>query len=254
MSLSLTRRWLAAAALAAAAVGVVAAPANASSHHLRFAPNAHPASAASRHAATIGHYNENGYNWGGMAATGSGFSSVSATWTEPNASCNSSNDLYAPWVGIDGYGSSSVEQTGVATDCSSGSPQDEPWYEMYPAAPVYLNTSQYPVSAGDSITASVQNTSGSSYKLTLSDNTKGWTFTTTQSLSAPRSSAEVIIESPTGAYPNFGSIQFTNCTVNGSPLGSFSPTALDPSANGVTEAHTNPLSGGTNFSMDYLHE
>lgn len=61
-------------------------------------------------------YNINGYNWSGAAATGSGFSSVTSTWTEPSVTCNSTNDLMAPWVGIDGYGSSTVEQTGVATD------------------------------------------------------------------------------------------------------------------------------------------
>jgi len=63
----------------------------------------------------------------------------------------------------------------------------------------------------------------------------------------------VIIESPTGAYPNFGTISFTGSTVNGSPLSSYSPVALDPSANGVYEARTNSLSGG-NFTMTYLHE
>ncbi len=67
-------------------------------------------------------YNINGYNWSGAAATGSGFTSVTSTWTEPSVTCNSTNDLMAPWVGIDGYGSSTVEQTGVATDCSSGQP------------------------------------------------------------------------------------------------------------------------------------
>ncbi|MBF9072620.1 G1 family glutamic endopeptidase [Streptacidiphilus fuscans] len=200
------------------------------------------------------HYNINGYNWGGYAATGSGFTSVSASWTEPSASCNSSNDLYAPWVGIDGYGTSTVEQTGVATDCSSGSPVDEPWYEMYPANPVYLSTSTHPVSAGDHITASVTYAGSNRYTLKLADSTKGWTYTTTKSLSASRASAEVIIESPTGAYPNFGTLSFSSATVNGQSLGSSSPTALDPS-NGVTEAHTSALgSGGTSFTETFLHE
>jgi hypothetical protein len=201
------------------------------------------------------HWNINGYNWGGYAATGSGFTSVSASWTEPKATCNSSNDLYAPWVGIDGYGTSTVEQTGVATDCSSGSPVDEPWYEMYPANPVYLNTSTYPVSTGDKITASVTYTGSRHYALKLSDSTKGWTYSTTKSLTASRASAEVIIESPTGAYPNFGTLNFTSATVNGKSLGSFSPTALDPSSNGVTEAHTSALgSSGTSFSDTFIHE
>ncbi|SEL98498.1 G1 family glutamic endopeptidase [Streptacidiphilus jiangxiensis] len=201
------------------------------------------------------HFNLNGYNWGGYAATGSGFTSVSATWTEPKATCNSTNDLYAPWVGIDGYGTSTVEQTGVATDCSSGSPVDQAWYEMYPANPVYLSLSTYPVSTGDVITASVTYAGSRSYKLTLHNTTRNWTYTTTKSLSASRASAEVIIESPTGSYPNFGTLSFSSATVNGKSLGSFSPSALDPSSGGVTEAHTSALgSSGTSFTDTFLHE
>jgi hypothetical protein len=200
------------------------------------------------------HYNINGYNWGGYAATGSNFTSVSASWTEANATCNSRNDLYAPWVGIDGYSSSTVEQTGVETDCSSGSPVHQAWYEMYPASPVYLSRSSYPVSAGDHITASVNYVSGTTYTLKLTDSTRGWTYSTNKSLSARRASAEVIIESPTGAYPNFGTLNFTSATVNGSSLGSYGPVALDPS-NGAYEARTSALgSSGTSFSETYLRE
>ncbi len=223
---------------------VLAAPAAAASP-LTFAP--------AHHAVAAHGFNINGYNWGGYAATGSGFTSISATWKQPAATCNSTDDLYAPWVGIDGYGSSTVEQTGVATDCSSGRPVNEPWYEMYPRSPVYLSTSSHPVSAGDTIKASVVYAGSNKYTLTLSDSTKGWTYTTTQTLSSRRVSAEVIIESPTGAYPNFGTISFTGATVNGNSFSAYSPTALDPSSGGVYEAHTGALSGG-NFSIAYEHE
>ncbi|GAA5024244.1 G1 family glutamic endopeptidase [Kitasatospora paranensis] len=199
-------------------------------------------------------YNTNGYNWGGYAATGSGFTSVSATWTEAKATCKSTNDLYAPWVGIDGYGSSTVEQTGVATDCSSGSPVHQAWYEMYPANPVYLSLSSYPVSAGDVVNASVTYAGSNKYTLKLTDSTRGWTFTTTKTLSASRTSGEVIIESPTGSYPNFGTLSFTSATINGKSLSSFGPVALDPSANGTYEARTSALgSGGTSFTETFLH-
>lgn len=257
MRTPLVRRRLA-SCLAVAAVGLagavaLAAPATAAPSG-RYAPDIHPVTSAGRHTEAVGPNNINGYNWGGYAATGSGFTSVSGSWVQPKATCNSRSDLYAPWVGIDGYGSSTVEQTGVATDCSSGSPVNEPWYEMYPASPVYLDTGSYPVAAGDTISASVV-ASGTSYKLTLSDTTKGWTYTTTKTLArAQKASAEVIIESPSGAYPNFGTLNFTNCKVNGQSLGSFSPDALDPSSGGTTEAHASALSGGTAFSMTYEHE
>jgi Peptidase A4 family len=202
-------------------------------------------------------WNINGYNWGGYAASGSGFTSVSASWTEPSASCNSSNDLYAPWVGIDGYGTSTVEQTGVASSCSSssGSATDQAWYEMYPANPVYLSTSSYPVAAGNAISASVTYIGSNEYTLKLTNSTRGWTYTITKTLSsAKRESAEVIIESPTGDYPDFGTLNFTSATVNGQDLGAFSPVAMDPSYNGITEAHTSALSaGGTAFSDTWQH-
>ena len=234
------RRFLIRAAAFAAAATTVApvAPATAAASGLAFKPLT---------------YNINGYNWGGYAATGSGFTSVAATWTEPSATCNSTDDLYAPWVGIDGYGSSTVEQTGVATDCSSGSPVDQAWYEMYPANPVYLSSSSYPVSAGNVISASVTYAGSNKYTLKLTNSTRGWTYTTSKTLSASRTSAEVIIESPTGAYPNFGTLHFSGATINGSSLGSFSPTALDPS-NGVYEAHTSAISGGTAFTETYENE
>ena len=243
---------MAAAATAASLVAPVAAAANTTAQFTPSHARTTPALAKLTHGRG---YNINGYNWGGYAATGSGFTSVSATWVEPAATCHSTNDLYAPWVGLDGYGSSTVEQTGVATDCSSGSPVDEMWYEMYPANPVYPSTSTYPVSAGNTIHASVTY-SGSTFTLKLQNVTRGWTYTVSKSLrSARRLSAEVIIESPTASYPNFGTLKFTAATVNGTTLGSFSPVAMDPSNNsGTYEAHASALSGGNAFSMTFEHE
>jgi hypothetical protein len=235
------------AATAALLGPATAAPAVATT----FAPAHHPTHAALR---TVGGtYNINGYNWGGYAATGS-FTSVSATWSEPSVKCNSTKDLYAPWVGLDGYSSSTVEQTGVATDCSSGSAVDQAWYEMYPANPVYLSSSSYPVKAGDSIHASVTYAS-SSFTLAISDTTRGWSYSTKKSLSsARRVNAEAIIESPPAKYPNFGTLTFTSVTANGSPIGNYNPVAMDPSTGSTYEAHASALSGGNSFSMTYEHE
>jgi hypothetical protein len=252
-----------AAAVAAGALALAASPASAvtasrattlaaAHHQLAFTPArgvriGTPIRAA---ATTRNGFNEDGQNWSGYAATGSGFSSVTSSWTEPAVTCNSTNDLFAPWVGIDGYGSATVEQTGVATDCSSGSPVYQGWYEMYPAAPVYYSN---PAAAGDQITATVTR-SGVSYTLTLADTTQGWTKTTTKTLTATNASVEVIMESPTGAYPNFGTVNFSGSQVDGSPLGNTGPVALDASNSGGFEDHTSALSGGTNFSIAYERE
>ena len=49
------------------------------------------------------------------------------------------------WVGLDGFTSSSVEQTGTDSDCSGRTPDYYGWYEMFPADPVNFTN---PVSPG----------------------------------------------------------------------------------------------------------
>ncbi|GAA2140759.1 G1 family endopeptidase [Kitasatospora kazusensis] len=162
--------------------------------------------------------------WGGYVAQGRGFRSISGSWTMPDVQCNSYNDLFAPWVGIDGYGSQTVEQTGVQVDCSSGSPVYSGWYEMYPAPPVFFSN---PVGAGDRFTASVVYTGGTSYTLKLTDNSRGWTRTVQKSIRAQNVSAEAVIESPSQSYPSFDSLDFSNVVVNGSIFDAYNPQAID---------------------------
>ena len=221
--LAARRGRLAAAALACAALtagaGVTGAPS---------------AAAHSRIPVSFGHHRHvksfQDSNWGGYVATGN-FTSISGSWTEPQVTCNTSNDLYAPWVGVDGYGSESVEQTGVQTDCSSGSPVYSAWYEMYPAQPVYWND---PVSAGDSFTGSVVDNGGGDYTITLTDNTAGWTENTQQQYNGQDASAEAVIESPTSSYPSFSEQDFSNVTVDGQVFDASNPQALTSGGYGPT--------------------
>jgi hypothetical protein len=170
-------------------------------------------------------------NWSGYAVTGSdgAFSSVSSNWTEPTATCDDNGDEYAAfWVGLDGYNSDSVEQTGTDSDCDGGSPDYYGWYEMYPADPVYFNNTVEP---GDSMSASVS-VSGDTYTLTLTDNTQGWTQTENETESGlADSSAEVITEAPSsesGPLPlaDFGTVNYTGSTVDGSSMDSQDPTSI----------------------------
>jgi hypothetical protein len=234
---------------AALAVGLVAMPAAATPTHSPAGFDPQHATSA-HHPQVGGNFNQDGGNWSGYVATGSGFSSVSANWTIPNVTCNSSNDLFAPWVGLDGYGSQSVEQTGVAVDCSSGSPVDQAWYEMYPDNPVYYND---PVSAGDAFSGSVTTDGGGNYTLTITDSTKGWTETKSASYNGANASAEAILESPSAAYPNFGSLSFSSFEINGQSADSAAPVALDASNSNGYEDHTGALSGGS-FSVSYEQE
>jgi hypothetical protein len=169
-----------------------------------------------------------GGNWAGYATSGAtdAFTSASAAWTVPTVTCKTKDDLYAPWVGIDGYVNKTVEQTGVATSCSSGAPASAAWYEFYPAGPVYFSK---PISAGDSITASVTATVGASadaVTITISDTTKGWTKTVKRSVTALLATAEAVIESPPSAYPASPAVHFTNVLFDGKALKTFDPAAL----------------------------
>ncbi len=162
--------------------------------------------------------------WGGYVSQGSGFRSISGSWTMPQVQCNTYNDLFAPWVGIDGYGSQTVEQTGVQVDCSSGSPVYSGWYEMYPAPPQFFSN---PVNAGDTFTASVVAGSGGSYTLKLTDNTQGWSKSVKKYLNGQNVSAEAVIESPSQSYPSFNNLDFFNIHVNGQVFDAYAPQAID---------------------------
>lgn len=161
-------------------------------------------------------------NWGGYVTQGS-FTKITGSWTQPHVVCRSNNDLFAPWVGLDGWGSRTVEQVGVQTDCSSGSPVTTAWYEMYPAPPVYW---QDPVSEGDSMSASVTSDGAGGYTLALTNNTKGWTKKVKKTLQAENVSAEAVIESPNRAYPELDSVRFTQVAVDGKSLDDMAPQAL----------------------------
>jgi len=119
---------------------------------------------------------------------------VSGTWTVPIVS-EPANSYSSIWVGLDGHSGNTVEQLGTEQDLNSaGVDTYSAWYEMYPAMSVPIS---YAVSPLDSMTAEVQYTSRKQFLLTLTDNTKHWTFQIAKtSGSAKRSSAEWIVEAP----------------------------------------------------------
>lgn len=213
-------------------------------------------------------------NWSGYAVqSASEFTDVTATWTQPTATCKSSRAQYAAfWAGIDGYSSDSVEQTGTDSDCAGANrPSYYAWYEMYPAASVELSTSTYPVKPGDTITSDVS-VSGSTFTLLLKSS-EGWTFKTSQTESGlAQSSAEVIAEAPESCFgsffceldplANFGTISFSNvqAAVNGGPDEPFDSFTADSgphdiiaeTSNGTVKAQPSTLSA-TGFSDTWKH-
>jgi hypothetical protein len=194
-------------------------------------------------------------NWSGYAATGGGFTSVTSTWQQPTASCTSATTYSSFWVGLDGDGSSTVEQTGTSADCSGGTARYYAWYEMYPKYPVNLSLA---IRAGDSITGTVTVTGNGRYTLHIHNNTTGGDFSTTQKGHGSNYSAEAIAEAPSsrsGVLPltNFGTVNFSGTLVNGQAIGNFNPDRIDMVSGSTTKAQTSALSGGTSFSVAWKH-
>jgi hypothetical protein len=211
------------------------------------APLAAASSAHSIRATHVEYGNFLTSNWGGWISAGSSgaFTSATASWIEPPVTCLSDDDLYAPWVGIDGWNNDTVEQTGVQTACSTGKPKYSAWYEMYPAAPVYYTN---PVSVNDSFTATVT-ASGHSYTLVMKDNTKGWTESVTKTLnSSKNATAEAVIEAP-GGMPEIASVDFTNVKFNGSDLDTFSLTKSKVDGTGSVVYVPRKITDGDNFDI-----
>lgn len=168
-------------------------------------------------------------NWSGYAdvvssSSGYAFTAVSGKWTVPTvqAPTGSSSAYSAFWVGLDGFNSSTVEQTGVEAQITRGVATYYAWYEMYPAAETEITTIS--VTAGDEITASV-NYSGGNFTLSLTDNTTGKAYSVTESgASNSRTSAEWVAEAPTIQYrrgseklstlADFGSVAFSDTSVS----------------------------------------
>jgi hypothetical protein len=224
------------AAANAAASPVADAPAQVVMHHLTHATSS---------------------NWAGWDNTGSTYTSVSASWVQPTVTCSRRQTSYSSfWVGLDGDGSNSVEQTGSEADCSRGTPTYYSWYEFYPAYPVnYSNT----VRPGDHFSASVTFNGSGKYTLVLTDSTQGWSHTKTGTAAGTNASAEVIAEAPSsnsGVLPlaNFGTVSFSNATVNGAALGTVpTPQKITMASASTTKASVTNLTNNNAFSVTWQH-
>ena len=195
-------------------------------------------------------------NWAGYAVTGGTFTSVSASWTQPSVKATSQDAYSSFWVGIDGDGSDSVEQLGTEVDYINGQAEYYAWYEMYPAYPVNFSDTVRP---GDHFTASVTEASGGKFTLKIADTTRGWSHTVTTTYSAAAlASAESIAEAPSdssGTLPlaDFGSVNFTNATANGQPIGSQNYDPITQASGSTVKDAVSGLSGGTAFTCTWKH-
>ena len=155
-------------------------------------------------------------NWGGYAvcvpaascaeleAAPGTVTEVKGSWTVPaivggggstGARCQDSEKTWydmSDWIGIDGFVSQTVEQTGTASDCYYGQTYYYAWYEFYPAASYTV----FNVNAGDTITAEVTYSAGL-FTTTITDVTTHTSYTSAPTAvpGAETDSAEWIAES-----------------------------------------------------------
>jgi hypothetical protein len=178
-------------------------------------------------------------NWSGYAVpldtrgVTDTFSNVQGSWKVPTVTgaTGPTSDTYSSaWVGLDGYTDGTVEQVGSEQDWTGSAQENYVWFETYPSAAYEIMG--FPISPGDSISAQVQYTGQitvrgyrgrtmveSVFRLTIVNTTKNVTFTVpttyTTIPSAVRSSAEWVMEAPTGydvlPLADFGTISFSNC-------------------------------------------
>src|SRR6267143_2148535 len=203
-------------------------------------------------------------NWSGyaIAAPDASVTDVRGSWIVPaiQGQCGTVEQHAAFWVGIDGFNSQTVEQTGTDSACINGSPSYTAWYEFFPHASRTIHSLR--VSPGDLIYAEVSYRSGR-FNLTIAHQTTGASSSRFGVVRSPQlSSAEWVTEAPsgrTGVLPltNFGLVKFgqsytgisgtcaaTVSSVTG-PIGSFGPrvariTMVTPAL--VVKALTSDLS------------
>lgn len=199
-------------------------------------------------------------NWSGYAATGSTYHSAAATWVQPQVSCSHTGAV-SIWVGLDGEGTKTVEQTGTQAECTklNGTPRYFAWWENYPDPESPYKDA---VRAGDTMTASiVYNPSQNNYTAKLTNQTLGWTETKTfaRYSGATNGSAEVIAEAPqrNGTREpliDFGKVTFTHASIDGQTLAAASAKTVTMVRNGITEAVPGPLSSsGDSFTDTWKH-
>jgi hypothetical protein len=205
-------------------------------------------------------------NWAGYAVTAPAststtsatFSSVSARWVEPAASCTAGRRAFSAfWVGLGGFSETAqaLEQIGTEADCTAaGKATHSLWYELVPAASVRI---KYKVFTGNVIAASVR-VKGTLVTLEIRNLTRRTKFAKTARMAAPDvTSAEWVAEAPSACtssgrcqqlpLTNFGNMTFSKASVTTSDghAGAISDAAWSPTTIELLESSDQPFAAQT---------
>jgi Peptidase A4 family len=203
-------------------------------------------------------------NWAGYAVTGTTFTQANGSWIQTKITCNAKlngDQLSTFWVGIDGFSSDTVEQTGTLGQCLQGqkTPTYYAWYEYYPAQAIEV-ISGFTVYVGHNFAATIKASSDTSFLVTLTDVTTG------KSYSAKNPS---ITEEPSGSGGFFYLGKFAKmgrgmdhtgisggCTANGKSFGGYGSnayaiTSVNENTGAVMALPSKLSSDGTSFTMTW---
>jgi len=206
-------------------------------------------------------------NWAGygtLAPTSTAFTSVTASWTVPTIAPTANDTYLGMWVGLDGLTNSTVEQIGILANYVAGVPSYYGFYETFPSSSVGIDS--VTINPGDSLTALITYIGlshvGDLYRMSLTDNTTGETFSEIagSGFVNQRANAEWIVEAPTvdGAIAplsNFGSATFTgaSATLNAlspSPISALNNVGIDLISPTNSSAFASALDpSGTSFTV-----
>lgn len=158
-------------------------------------------------------------NWSGYAikkAKRNSFRSISGYWNVPRVKASKQNKYSSSWIGIDGFGNSSLIQTGTQQDYVNGKAVYYPWWEILPEPETRI---PYPVSPNDLMYAKISNVGKGKWKIILMNKSKGWTFKAIKKYTGPATSAEWIMEATsingqTAPLAVYRRMFFMNCRVN----------------------------------------
>lgn len=139
----------------------------------------------------------------------------------PTVIATPGNRYASDWVGIGGFNSGDLIQAGTTEQDAGGHVSYNAWTEILPAPETVIPN--FTVHPGDAITVDITNSSGTAWKIVVSDTTARESFTRSVNYTSMRNSAEWIHEAPqvNGSVVDIASttnVDFDHGTVNGATV------------------------------------